>query len=289
VTFGGTVTIISLSDILRFRLGNFIAAKYLTFDDVGLFNIASVLAGYFITAVAVPAAVLLPRFSRQCGQGDKDGLRRLFLHSSRLAAIMSGGLGLMILVGAGPFLRLWLGERYSPLQLALCADVADVLVALYVIVLSQANAVSLLYSMRRERFVALLSVIEGVGVLMMSIGLVQRMGLFGLAVATALPVLIGKALIQPIYVARVMELPIREYLGRRLASAWLLCAVLVGAHRLVIAWRPLEGWCMLIVIVGTAGLLYAGLAYALLMNSQERAYLLQRMTGIVRGSFLPTR
>jgi O-antigen/teichoic acid export membrane protein len=277
VTFGGTVSIISVTDILRFRLGNLVAAKYLGFDEVGLFNIASMLAGYFITAVAMPTAVLLPRFSRQCGQGDTDGLRRLFLRSSRLTALVASWLGLMILVGSAPFLQVWLGRRYSPPQLATCDVVIRVLVAIYVVVLSQASTVNLLYGMRRERFVAVVNVAEGVVVLLLSIGLVRQYGLTGLAIATALPLVIGKMLIQPIYVARLMGLPLRDYLGRRLAGPWLLCAVLYGAQRQVAAWVSFEGWWRLTASVGAAGLLFAGLGYVLLMDAQDRAHLRQRL------------
>jgi O-antigen/teichoic acid export membrane protein len=277
LTFGGAVTIISLADILRFRLGNLVAAKYLTFDDVGLFNIASLLAGYFITAVAVPAAVLLPRFSRLQAHGDIDGLQRLFLGSSRLNAIVASGFGLMLLVGGGPFLHIWLGGQYSSAQLATCHTTLDVLVATYIVVLSQANGVNLLYSMRRQRFLAALCMGEGVVVLLLSLWLVQWLGLTGLAVATALPVMLGKLLIQPIYVARLMEVSTAQYLGWCLAGSWFLCGGLYVAYRQVARWVPIDGWCGLLAYVAAAGLAFAGLGYVFLLGPQERAQLQRKM------------
>lgn len=271
MTFGAAITIVSVANVFRFRLGNFIAAKYLTFQAVGLFNIASMIAGYFMTLVSVPMGVLLPRFSRQAGEGDDEGLARLFFRSARLNAVFASLTGVTILICSDGFLRLWLAGKYSPEQLGTCNGVLAVLVGVYVLGLSQVGSISLIYGKRRERFVTGLNVCEGAVILALSLVLVQTHGLLGMAVAIAGPMAASKLLIQPWFVSRLMGVTLAAFYRRCLVGPWALAGALYGIYWFLRPHLPITNWPALVVMGAVTSLAYGVPAYFGLIDPADRA------------------
>jgi len=270
LVYGAAITIISVANVFRFRLGNVIAAKYLNFEDVGLFNIASMIASYLMTAVSVPTGVLLPRFSKKVGQNDKEGLHRLFFNSAKLNAIFACFLGILTLTCSDGFLHLWLKGKYFPQQLDICFYTLSIIVCVYIVGLSQVGSISLIYGLRGERFVTVVNVCEGMAILGLSLWLVQIYGLVGIAMAITIPMAVTKLLIQPAYVARLLKVPLREYYRRCLLGSWILCGLLYGAYGLSRSWLPITNWSSLLILVAVVSIVYCTLAYCLVLNADER-------------------
>jgi len=268
--FSVAITIVAVANILRLRLGNVIVAKYLTFEASGVFYIALLIAGYFMAAIAKPMGVLLPRFSRQAGEGDDEGLARLFFRSARLNAVFASFLGVGILICSDGFLRLWLGGKYSAEQLSACHSVLAILMGVYILDLSQAGSIQLFYGKRRERFVTALIVCEGAAVLGLSLVLVQTHGLMGMAVAIAGPMALSKLLVQPWYVSRLMGVRLGEYYRRCLAKPWALAAALYGVYWLIKPHLPVTNWAALLGLGAVTALAYGVPAYFALIDPADR-------------------
>ena len=94
----------------------------------------------------------------------------------------------------------------------------------------QAPSVSLLYATSRHRFFALFNAMEGVANLVLSIILVRRYGMIGVALGTMLPMAVIKLLIQPVYLCRVSDIPYWSYIGRTARTiAAALCSLAIPA------------------------------------------------------------
>jgi O-antigen/teichoic acid export membrane protein len=155
-------------------------------------------------------------FSRKEGAKDYEGLRRTFLFATRLSICLSSFVGFGLLAWGRPFFARWMGPAYLDGYTCLMALVPGLLVALW-----QAPSGALMYGISRHRFLAFTSVIEGIVNLALSILLARRYGIVGVALGTSIPMLLSKIFVQPIYVCRVAQIPISEYLrraGRTLGS-----------------------------------------------------------------------
>jgi O-antigen/teichoic acid export membrane protein len=116
-----------------------------------------------------------------------------------------------------PFIARWMGVQYLDAY-----PVLVVLVLAYYLALVQGPAVGLLYGLSRHKYFAVVNSVEGIVNLLLSILLVRRYGIVGVALGTLIPMVISTAFIQPVYVCRVARIDYFEYLrriGRTLAIA----------------------------------------------------------------------
>jgi peptidoglycan biosynthesis protein MviN/MurJ (putative lipid II flippase) len=84
-----------------------------------------------------------------------------------------------------------------------------------------------MYAVNKHYYYAIAIIIEAVANLLLSIILVFRCGILGVALGTLIPMLIIRVCVMPLYVSRVAGLDLREYLRPMLLPA-ILAAGLMG-------------------------------------------------------------
>ncbi|MEP7356117.1 MAG: oligosaccharide flippase family protein, partial [Anaerolineales bacterium] len=199
--------------------------------------------------------VLEPLASQLDAQGDRAGLRALFLTSTRLT------LGLFMLVACGltilsrPFLTLWVGAEYanSPMLVLILMTCA-------LLDTTVTPGVLILQGMARHRPLAAMALASGVVNLVLSIILVQSLGLMGVALGTLIPTALEVGLLVLPYELRTIGVRGRDFLLTACLPALLgavpLCAWLFAA----LAWLHPDSWFSLIWIGGVGAAIY-GLTY----------------------------
>ena len=126
-------------------------------------------------------------------------------------------LGLMFL--GQQFITLWMGPAY--------ADSAVILMVLTIPQfgsMSQYASATVLVGMARHRALAYITLAEAVANLVLSIFLIRKMGLMGVAWGMAIPHLISTTFVLPLYTLRVVKLDPGEYL-RQAYLRPVLCAL----------------------------------------------------------------
>jgi O-antigen/teichoic acid export membrane protein len=126
--------------------------------------------------------VLLPLASELDAEADIARLRLLYTAGTRLTLALSLAIGLCLIILARPILTLWVGPTFSQYSyLVAILTLASILAA------SQWPAVAVLQGMARHRILAASSLVAGVANLVLSIVLVQFLGLAGVALGTLIP------------------------------------------------------------------------------------------------------
>lgn len=222
--------VVQLADLFRFQSDAFVIAPTLGLAAVTHYRIAAVMAIYVITILTSIVGVLMPVFSRQEAAGDFQALQRTFLLATKISICVSSFVGFGLIAWARPFITRWVGPQY--LDAAPCLIV---LVAAYLVPLWQVPSPSLLFGISRHKALAAMNCLEGVANLALSLVLVRKYGLIGVAVGTLIPMVVVKGFIQPVYTCRVSGVPLRVYLrevGRTAAvvAASLLLPGFVGSY-----------------------------------------------------------
>jgi len=161
--------------------------------------------------------VLPSVFSRQEGARDFAALKRTFFFGTRLAIAVSTFFAFGLLAWGKPFIHRWMGSQYE--------DAYPVLVFLTMgltFFLWQTASISLLYGTSRHKFLAMFNSLEALVNLGLSLVLVKRYGIVGVAAGTTFPIAINTLLVIPIYVCRVSNVDYLEYIrnaGRTVAVA----------------------------------------------------------------------
>jgi len=221
--FGIATTVWSLADIMRFNLDSFVIGKWINLPSVAVYGVAALIIRYFLNFIAQgTSAVLTPRFSSLDGEGEGNHLRQLFMKSVSVASYLSFAIGSLIIIFGKQFITLWVGKDFVG-----AAPVLWVLAVAYSIALAQTPGVSLVYAKKKHYLFAAVSIIEGIANVILSIYLAPRYGILGVAIGTAVPMLVIKVFVQPIYISRIIGISFIRYWGKLVLPLGLAIGVVV--------------------------------------------------------------
>ncbi|MDX2187615.1 MAG: oligosaccharide flippase family protein [Opitutaceae bacterium] len=204
--FGTSTVLITISNILRLRLGNAVIAKTTGLEAVTLFSIATSIIQQMNSKVASSLSVLNPRFTQLHTQGHTAQLQKLFRTAVFFSSCLACFFGTIIMIAGKNFILLWVGPKYL-----VTADILHILALGYVIALSQNPSWNLMFALNRHHTMARIVVAETACTVALGIWLSSKFGAIGFAYATASMMIIVKVFIHIPYAANVAGLKIRNY------------------------------------------------------------------------------
>jgi O-antigen/teichoic acid export membrane protein len=223
-----------------------------------------------VQALTLPfVRLLMPMASELWAEGRRDEVARRVTVATRVALQATLPVALAFALFAHDIVRIWLG-RGAP---AVTATIIVVLMAVQTMTLSAAPAETILVGIGRVRVIGLLSLVEGLANIALTIGLVAAYGAIGAALGT----LLTSAVLAPVkypLVCRSLGCAIGEFLRGSLGAALLSSLPAAAAMALVRLTLP-QG--LLRFGVGTA----VGVALALAVAVAQVG--LGRAVGLVRA------
>jgi O-antigen/teichoic acid export membrane protein len=265
LSFGGAATVIRVADIMRFNLDSVVIGKWVGLSAVGVYGIAALIKRYVFRVVTTGMRVLGPRFAALDGAGKHESARLLLEKALAVAGFLSFGGGLMALAFGGHFIRLWVGTDFDE-----AAVILRILSACTAVAVAQSPAIVFLYSLNKHYWYAVVTLLEAIANVALSIALVFKYGAVGVALGTMIPMLIVKAFIMPVYVSRIAGLSVRAYVRPLLPSLAVAAALLALVHGLGIVTRPTLSIVSLSVYGLITGGLYAAAGYLLIVRRYGR-------------------
>jgi O-antigen/teichoic acid export membrane protein len=254
LSYGGVGIWISVAQSIRFQFDSVVIGRMISAEAITLFSFGSRLSVYSIDVLQMMAQIFMPMASAADASGSNDRQRRLFIMSNRYSALIALPLGVIFLAIGGTIIRVWVGPAYVPAGYA----VLSILTIPMTIHLMQAGSPKLLLGMARHRPLAVVLGIEAVANLALSIALVPRFGILGVAWGTAIPLAITNIFFLPGHMCRLLGVKLSDFLFE---SYWFpVLAAIPLAATLFLADRRIHasGWIGLIEVLLTAGIVYAG-------------------------------
>jgi O-antigen/teichoic acid export membrane protein len=273
--------IASIADNLRFQMDPLIIASFIGVATVTHYRIASTLNQYYMSAVLASTGHFRQVLSRAHGASDRQRLENTFFFSTKVAIALSFLIASVLILLGRPFVIRWMGrsyvDSYAPLVILTFAMLLD---------LSQSPSISLLYATFNHRFYTYLNAAEGVINLALSLVLVKRFGMAGVALGTLLAALVMRIFIQPWWTCRAVKISLRSYARITLRVA-LQSIVLALLGALVVAGIAKPNYIRLIASLSLFVGVYATGAWFLVFSTDERAKLRLALAGrIGRGAEL---
>jgi O-antigen/teichoic acid export membrane protein len=212
-SFSAFSFLLHVSGSLIYASDNIVIAAYLPVTAVTFYVIGGNLAEYTRSLVSGISQTMTPLASSTEAKRDQKQLQRVVLFSSQAGTLVVLPVVATFMLRGSSFVRLWMGAQYADLS-------GRVLWVLSLTLLFwAANSVTggsmLGLSKHRPLVPALLA--EGVCNLVLSIYLVKRMGILGVAWGTVIPSLASALLFWPWYVRRALGINPITYM----VSAWL--------------------------------------------------------------------
>jgi O-antigen/teichoic acid export membrane protein len=142
-----------------------------------------------------------------------------------------------------------------------------------IIALTQTPGLQLLYGVSKHHYYAVSNVFEGLLNLLLSVILVKYYGMYGVALGTAVEMVIFKIFIQPIFICRAAGLSVTDYIFKTI----LLTAV-KSLFPLLIYFYLLTGYLKvdylnLLAIASIQSLLFLPMMYFFILNREFKQHI----------------
>lgn len=236
----------SLGDMLRFPIDNILISSFIGLSYVTIYSIPVRLLSYANAFIMQSLSVLQPVFAKLHAEDETEELKNKFTFANHLSFCLGGLLASGLFIFGGNFIDLWI-EQYEEINVLIIILPVTLLVGI-----SQQPAIMVLYAINKHKYYAYQNIIESVFHIILSLIFLQFWGIYGVAIGTVLPMVIGRILFLPKYVCKQISYPLTKYYKTYFKSLLLSIITPVVA---TLTFTPNFNWLEI---------LFAALAYTLI-------------------------
>ena len=201
------VFLVNIATQLVYYTDNVVVGAFLTTAAVTYYAIGGSLINYGRGIVSSMTTTFAPLASTFEAEGSADQMRRLLIHGTRAALVVALPIYVALFLRGSTFIRLWMGPQYAYES----GGVLQILLLSQVFAAANTTSGGIAYGMEKHRPLAIWAICEGAANFMLSVFLVRRIGLFGVAWGTTIPSLVVHLVFWPPYVCKLVNMSVRRY------------------------------------------------------------------------------
>ena len=288
--YGSWALVGALATNIAFQTDALVITAFIGTAFASPFAIVGGLVDNARSLVNAAAFVLSPTASEMDALGEGGRLRAMLVAGSKYSVLVSWPVLMGLVVFGGSLLRTWVGRRYEPAALLLTILAVPTMVAL-----PQATASSVLFGISRHRGIVLLSILSALLNLGLSVwwarspslmaaifGNAVNPALVGVAMGTALPLLLVSGIATAVWACRVLGEPLVSYLWEGMLQPGLVSlAFLAPALAARALWHPV-GWFPLLGACAGSWLVFAAVTWFVGISPGDRRRWGRMAAGLAR-------
>jgi O-antigen/teichoic acid export membrane protein len=237
---------------LKFKTDEIVIGSMISAAAVTYFNIGGRMVDYASGVVNSLAQTLLPIISQSEAKGEISRLRKVFVAGNRFCAFTAFPIAAILLILGKSIIEVWVGKKY----VATSYPVLVILLIPCTIMWAQAASGRVLFGMSKHRTWAVVTLIEGVSNLLLSILLVRPYGIIGDAFGTAIPLTCSMVFFMPRHLCRLLGIRIDHYLREAFVLPLLITVPLALVLLVMRRWFTPHTYGQLAVQVLVGGAVY---------------------------------
>jgi O-antigen/teichoic acid export membrane protein len=275
--------LIVVSRQLIFFTDSIVIGIFLSTSMVTFYFVASRLVLYLRMLVTEMVGVLMPTTSDLGARNDQAGIEQLLAVSTKYMLLIALPVAAVFLTLGRTFIALWMGPGYSGSY--------SILVILTIAMLAhfmEMPAHTVLLGLCKHRVVAVLTLVQGLANFILSIVLVRRLGVIGVALGTMIPMVLLTGGALAVYFRTFLKLSLPDYLKRSCVSPVLIQAPFVASLLIIRAYSPPTTLVSFFTTTAVACLPYFALTMLVCVTRAERRAFLQaigKFTLLLRPRF----
>jgi O-antigen/teichoic acid export membrane protein len=263
-SYSGITFIAIVSARLRFRSDEIIIGTFLSAAAITYFNVGGRIVDYAEEVVEKFAQIFVPMSSHSDARGEIDRLRKIFIVGNRFSSFITLPITAVLVILGKSVIEAWVGKKY----VAASYPVLVLMAVPSTLMMAQSASGRVLFGMSKHKAWAIVSLVEGVANVLLSILLVRPYGIVGDALGTAIPLTATMLFFLPQHVCRKLQVPIRTFLREAYTLPILTCAPVVLVLLLMKRWFVPHHYWQLLIHLAAAGLVY-GLCLAWVFASDR--------------------
>jgi O-antigen/teichoic acid export membrane protein len=220
--------VIAASSQVIYYSDNLIVGAFLSAEAVTLYAIGGRFVEYLGQLGASFAQTFMPMASNLAAQDRQDQLRRLLIQGTRAALFASLPVGGVLFFRGSTFIGLWMGQQYAQPS----GHILRILLLSTVALAGNRVGGNIVFGLGKHRPFALWQSCEAVANLTLSIYLVRKIGIDGVAWGTVLPSLVSQIVLWPRYLSKLLNLTVWSYF----LECWIRPALATAPFCLACLW-----------------------------------------------------
>jgi O-antigen/teichoic acid export membrane protein len=243
--------VISIAVQIGFNLDNIVVGAALGTSAVAVYAVTLRLAEAQRNLANQFNTLMFPVVVRYGASNDPAALRQMLVEGTRLSLTLVCGLTVCLMGFARPLIMRWMGPGFDAAVMPLY-----VLALTGVVLIGLAPLASILLGTGRHRLIAVVSLTEALANLALSVILVRRFGLLGVAIGTAIPVLVANLCVVTPVLCRQLDIRVVDF-ARSVAVAPFVGAAVasLALWTVVTSWPP-QSVLAILVEGAVVGIIY---------------------------------
>jgi O-antigen/teichoic acid export membrane protein len=236
----GLTFVTLMSAQLRFQTDEVILGSMMSTMAITYFSIGARIVDYSKNVVLCMAQLFIPMSSQSQAQGDADGLRRILIAGNRACAFVIFPISASLIILGKSVIEVWVGAKYIPLSY----PVLVVLMVPFTLMLAQGASNRMLLGTTQHGTFAVVTLVEGIVNVILSILLIRPYGIFGDALGTAIPLMLTTVFFLPRHTCNRFGINLVTFLKEAYTLPLLITSALAIAllleHRWFVPHRAVE-------------------------------------------------
>jgi O-antigen/teichoic acid export membrane protein len=280
--FSVYASIIDWANKLNYQLDAVVIGMFLGSAYVGVWAVAERIIAATQRLTNQCNGVLFPLIVHSDAAQQQERLQRVLLQGTLLSLATVMPIAATLLMLADPLVRAWVGP-----DMAGSVPVLQILAFAVAIRVGNATATTLLKGAGQHRMLAWVNLGTGIINVLLSVLLIQRFGLPGVAIGTLVPVALSAVFIVQPAACRRVGLPISRAVNQSVLPAVWPAVLVAGVLALT---RHLSAGTFLAVVVHAiaAAALYFALFFGFAISRQDRRYYIAKALELTRRGAVPT-
>jgi O-antigen/teichoic acid export membrane protein len=265
--YSGVTFMIMVAGRLKFKTDEIVIGTFMSAAAITYFNIGARIVDYAGQVVTSLSQIFGPRASHSDARGDMTRLRKIFLVGNRVCGFTIFPVCVILLILGKSVIEVWMGKKY----VATSYPVLVIMILCSTLWWAQGASGRILFGMSKHGTWAVVTLIEGVSNLILSIILVRPYGIVGDALGTAIPLTCSVLFFMPRHLCKKLDVPLWTYVRESYTLPFLLCLPLTAALLLMQRWFVPHNYKGLGLQLLIAGAVYgSGLLWAIRTNNALR-------------------
>jgi O-antigen/teichoic acid export membrane protein len=218
--YSASLFIISVSSQVIYYTDSLVIGAILPITAVTLYSIGFAPTMYLQQVVSSLSVTLLPAASGLEARNDWDQLRRLLFQGTRAVLMVALPIEVALFFRGGTFIRLWMGPAYAEPS----GRVLKILLIMWFFMTANWCSGNMALGLSKHKPFAKWRICEAIANLGLSLILIHRMGIEGVAWGSVAPSLVVNVFFWPSYITNILRVPLWHYIWQ----AWVRpasCAV----------------------------------------------------------------
>ncbi len=216
-SYSSYVFLTSVAVLLVYQTDNLVVGAFVSTTAVTFYAIANNLCRYVTQVVGSMGNTFMPAASTYEAAGDSAGLLMLYKNGTRATLAVSLPILITLILRGPAFIGLWMGPQYAHSS----GIVLIILSIPLIFAFANRTPTAIAFGVEKHKTTAQWAIGEGVANLILSVVLVRRYGIYGVAIGTMVPSLVAQLVLWPGYISKLVGLSRSEVLWRVWAPMFL--------------------------------------------------------------------